>query len=417
MPGPATPRGVPPEPSLPTSRVRLTHRVLTLDGDQRVGVSVGGAGVPLVFLHGFGLNRRAYLRLLSRLGGLGFLVIAPDAAGHGETPTLPRGAAALEDRVRLTLRTLDVLGVRKAVFVGHSMGGRMIIDLAAHHPRAGAGRRAAQCRRRGALRRIDPHREPALAPQGGRPPASGRRRRAGRSRPAARRRTRGLPAGDRRRTGPQCPRSARALRGAARDHRFRGLLSAAGRHAPPPVADHRGTRREGRRRTLRQRARHGRAGRCDAVSGARRPPLLDARRAAAGGGHDASAARRRARVGAAPHRHRRADRRRPRGLAGRHAAGRLAAAGAHRGRLPRHRAGPPCRPDAPALQFGAASPAAAPSPRRALGAAVRAPQSRGRVALLAGTTAGERCTAITFVTPRPSVKVVPRCRAPCRTSR
>ena len=125
---------MPPEPSLPTSRVRLTHRVLTLDGDQRVGVSVGGAGVPLVFLHGFGLNRRAYLRLLSRLGGLGFLVIAPDAAGHGETPTLPRGAAALEDRVRLTLRTLDVLGVRKAVFVGHSMGGRMIIDLAAHHP-------------------------------------------------------------------------------------------------------------------------------------------------------------------------------------------------------------------------------------------------------------------------------------------
>ena len=124
---------MPPEPT-PTTRVRLTHRVLTLDDDQRVGVSVGGAGVPLVFLHGFGLNRRAYLRLLSRLGGLGFLVIAPDAAGHGETPTLPRDAAALEHRARLTMRTLDALGVRKAVFLGHSMGGRMIIDLAAHHP-------------------------------------------------------------------------------------------------------------------------------------------------------------------------------------------------------------------------------------------------------------------------------------------
>ena len=122
-PGTGYPSGRAPEPSLPTSRVRLTHRVLTLDGDQLVGVSVGGAGVPLVFLHGFGLNRRAYLRLLSRLGGLGFLVIAPDAAGHGETPTLPRGAAALEDRVRLTLRTLDVLGVRKAVFVGHPWAG------------------------------------------------------------------------------------------------------------------------------------------------------------------------------------------------------------------------------------------------------------------------------------------------------
>ncbi len=90
--------------------------------------------MPLVFLHGFGLNRRAYVRLLSRLGGLGFLVIAPDAAGHGETPGLPRGAAALEHRVELTLRTLDALGVRKAVFLGHSMGGRMIIDLAARNP-------------------------------------------------------------------------------------------------------------------------------------------------------------------------------------------------------------------------------------------------------------------------------------------
>lgn len=125
---------MPPESTPPTTRVRLTHQVLTLEEDQRVGVSIGGAGVPLVFLHGFGLNRRAYLRLLSRLGGLGFLVIAPDAAGHGETPTLPRGAADLEHRVRLTLRTLDALGVRKAVFLGHSMGGRMIIDLAAHHP-------------------------------------------------------------------------------------------------------------------------------------------------------------------------------------------------------------------------------------------------------------------------------------------
>lgn len=74
--------------------------------------------MPLVFLHGFGLNRRAYVRLLSRLGGLGFLIIAPDAAGHGETPGLPRGAAALGHRVQLTLRTLNALGVRKAVFLG-----------------------------------------------------------------------------------------------------------------------------------------------------------------------------------------------------------------------------------------------------------------------------------------------------------
>jgi pimeloyl-ACP methyl ester carboxylesterase len=115
------------------ARVRLSHDVLRLDDGHRVGVSVGGHGVPLVFLHGYGLNGRAYLRLLSRLGGLGFRVIAVDAAGHGRTPTLP-AAATLEKRVDLTLRALDALGVRKAVFLGHSMGGRMIVDLAARAP-------------------------------------------------------------------------------------------------------------------------------------------------------------------------------------------------------------------------------------------------------------------------------------------
>lgn len=99
-----------------------------------VGVSVGGHGVPLVFLHGLGLSGRAYVRLLSRLAGMGFLVVALDAAGHGGTPKLPRSAADLTHRVDLTVRTLDALGIEKAVFLGHSMGRRMITQLAAFAP-------------------------------------------------------------------------------------------------------------------------------------------------------------------------------------------------------------------------------------------------------------------------------------------
>ena len=107
---------------------------MTLDDGHKVGVTVGGQGVPLVFLHGIALSGRAYVRLLSRLAGMGFLVVALDAAGHGFTPNLPRNAADLSHRVDLTLRALDALGVRKAVFMGHSMGGRMIIQLAAVAP-------------------------------------------------------------------------------------------------------------------------------------------------------------------------------------------------------------------------------------------------------------------------------------------
>jgi pimeloyl-ACP methyl ester carboxylesterase len=114
--------------------VRLAHQVVTLDDGHKVGVSVGGHGVPLVFLHGLGLSGRAYVRMLSRLAGMGFLVVALDAPGHGGTPNLPRNAADLAHRVELTLRTLDALGIEKAVFMGHSMGGRMTIQLAAIAP-------------------------------------------------------------------------------------------------------------------------------------------------------------------------------------------------------------------------------------------------------------------------------------------
>jgi pimeloyl-ACP methyl ester carboxylesterase len=115
-------------------RIRLTHHLLELDDGHKVGVSIGGRGVPLVFMHGFALSRRAYLRMLSRVAGLGFLVIAIDAAGHGDTPNLARDADELADRVDLTNRTLDALGIERAVFAGHSMGGRMAIQLAAVAP-------------------------------------------------------------------------------------------------------------------------------------------------------------------------------------------------------------------------------------------------------------------------------------------
>lgn len=116
------------------SRVRLTHHIVELDDGRRVGLSVGGRGVPLVFMHGLLLSRRAYLRMLSRVAGLGFLVVAVDAAGHGDTGGLPKAACSFTDRADSVLRTLDALGVGQAVVAGHSMGGRMTIQLAARAP-------------------------------------------------------------------------------------------------------------------------------------------------------------------------------------------------------------------------------------------------------------------------------------------
>ncbi|MCV7198033.1 alpha/beta fold hydrolase [Mycobacterium angelicum] len=116
------------------SRIRLSHHVVELDDGRRIGLSVGGRGVPLLFMHGLLLSRKAYLRMLSRIAGMGFLVVAVDAAGHGDTGRLPSDACGFTDRADSVLRTLDALGIGQALFVGHSMGGRMTIQLAAHAP-------------------------------------------------------------------------------------------------------------------------------------------------------------------------------------------------------------------------------------------------------------------------------------------
>jgi pimeloyl-ACP methyl ester carboxylesterase len=76
--------------------------------DIRSAFSLGGRGIPLVFLHGLGLSRRAYLRLLSRVADLGFLVVAVDTAGHRDTHDLPCDAGELSDRVDLVIRTQDI---------------------------------------------------------------------------------------------------------------------------------------------------------------------------------------------------------------------------------------------------------------------------------------------------------------------
>jgi pimeloyl-ACP methyl ester carboxylesterase len=116
------------------ARIEFAHHLIELDDGRQVGVSVGGHGVPLVFFHGIGMNRHVYLKLLSRLPQLGFLVIAIDAPGHGESFAPKAGENTFAHRIGFTERILDGLGIERAVLVGHSMGGRTAAELAARRP-------------------------------------------------------------------------------------------------------------------------------------------------------------------------------------------------------------------------------------------------------------------------------------------
>jgi pimeloyl-ACP methyl ester carboxylesterase len=113
---------------------RLARHEIVLDDDHVVGVAVCGEGLPLVLVHGFTAEGILYAQTLSRLVAMGFKVVAVDVAGHGATQGLPTGGDDLQSYTDLLARVLDELGIRRAVLAGHSMGGRLVTQLAAAEP-------------------------------------------------------------------------------------------------------------------------------------------------------------------------------------------------------------------------------------------------------------------------------------------
>lgn len=128
------PEGAAPETGQVVAVPRLARHEIVLDDEHRVGVAVCGQGLPIVLVHGFTAEGILYAQTLSRLVAMGFKVVAVDIAGHGATQGLPTGGDDLASYTALLARVLDELGIRRAVFAGHSMGGRLVTQLAAADP-------------------------------------------------------------------------------------------------------------------------------------------------------------------------------------------------------------------------------------------------------------------------------------------
>ena len=112
----------------------LARHSFRLSSGHRVGLIVSGRGVPLVVVHGFTAEGFLYAQTLQRLVATGFKVIAIDMAGHGGTQGLPLSGGRLGDYAALMGQVIDELGIRRSVLAGHSMGGRVMAQLAAQHP-------------------------------------------------------------------------------------------------------------------------------------------------------------------------------------------------------------------------------------------------------------------------------------------
>ncbi len=87
-----------------------------------------GRGPRVVLLHGVGLRAEAWGAQIDALSAE-YEIIAPDKAGHGESPRLT-GSASLAAYTDLVAAGMD----RPAVVVGHSMGAMIALDLAIRYP-------------------------------------------------------------------------------------------------------------------------------------------------------------------------------------------------------------------------------------------------------------------------------------------
>ena len=80
-----------------------------------------GEGQPVLLLHGFPLDHTIWEAQIEALSAH-WRVIAPDLRGHGQSP-IWGGVFTMEDMAADVAALLDELGIERAAWVGHSMGG------------------------------------------------------------------------------------------------------------------------------------------------------------------------------------------------------------------------------------------------------------------------------------------------------
>jgi len=112
----------------------LVWKRATVDGRSAL-YGVAGEGLPVLFIHGWGLGQHAYKRSLKRLVHLGCRVWAPALPGFGGTADLPSSERSLAGYSAWVDEFCRVVNVEEsAIVVGHSFGGGVAIKLAHDFP-------------------------------------------------------------------------------------------------------------------------------------------------------------------------------------------------------------------------------------------------------------------------------------------
>jgi len=112
--------------------MRVTANGVSLHVEERSDPSQPEDSPTLVFLHYFGGSSQAWHLVMDRLGE-NYRCIAPDLRGFGDSEA-PGTGYAVADGANDIAALAAALGLKSYVLVGHSMGGKIALALAARRP-------------------------------------------------------------------------------------------------------------------------------------------------------------------------------------------------------------------------------------------------------------------------------------------
>ena len=92
-----------------------------------------GEGEAVVLLHGWGSNKELYKGIISVVSQK-YMALAPDLPGFGASEE-PKEPWSVGDYADFVIELLERLNIKKAVFIGHSYGGRVIFKLSSQFQR------------------------------------------------------------------------------------------------------------------------------------------------------------------------------------------------------------------------------------------------------------------------------------------